>query len=156
MIIKLGLSVSIGIVGHAADKFTPLMEERAKEIILEIITALLISEEDISLTVISGGCHLGGIDKWAEEVANYIGIPVTVHAPRVLSWSALGGYRDRNLKIAKESDIVHCIVAEEYHSGYTGMRFAKCYHCGSRNPPHIKSGGCWTAWKAKKRQYVTL
>lgn len=134
--------MNIGIVGAEAAKFTREMQDRAIHEILCIFSTL--ATEDI--TLISGGCHLGGIDIWAEEIADELGIEKIIHKPKRLEWN--GGYRERNLKIARDSDIVHNIVVAGYRSGYQGMRFSRCYHCGTDE--HIKSGGCWTARRAKE------
>jgi len=128
----------IGIVGHAANKFTPDTEAIARKIICSIL-----SPGD---TLISGGCHLGGIDIWAEEIADELGLEKEIYLPVIHKWE--GGYKQRNLKIVETSDIVHCIVVAEYPASYVGMRFNYCYHC--KTSDHIKSGGCWTAKRAKE------
>lgn len=129
-----------GIVGHAADKFTPETEKKARAIIREIL-----SPPDV--IGVSGGCHLGGVDIWAEEEAAFLGREFTVYAPTVKSWSAQGGYKDRNLSIAKKSDEVHVIVVATYPEGFTGEKYGngECYHCLGQRPQHVKSGACWTA-----------
>jgi len=128
----------IGIVGHAKDKFTSKTEAKARRIIQS-----LLSEGDI---VVSGGCHLGGIDIWAEEEADKLGLEKEIYLPATQKWE--GGYKQRNLQIANESDIVHVIVVETYPQEYKGRRFEYCYHCDATD--HIKSGGCWTGKRAKK------
>ena len=146
----------LGIVGHEAAKFTPETESRAREAIRDYIIAYGIGRGDpMDLSIVSGGCHLGGVDIWAmEEVeksmfqhAMSIVYPAIVHR-----WSAPGGFKERNLAIARRSDLVLVIVVRELPQTYTGMRFSDCYHCkkhhSSRVPPHVKSGGCWTAWEA--------
>ncbi len=130
--------MKIGIVGHEAAKFTSETEARAREIIRD-----LCSRAD---WIVSGHCHLGGIDIWAEYEAASLGVPYIVFPPKTLRWS--GGYKERNEAIARESDEVHCIVVAKYPEDYAGMRFKYCYHCGTDQ--HIKSGGCWTAKRAKK------
>ena len=129
--------MKIGIVGHEKAKFTPVTESSAKKTIRR-----LLNEGDI---LVSGGCHLGGIDIWAEEISDEKGLEKIIHYPEALRWS--GGFRERNLKIAEDSDIVHCIVVEQYPEDYGGMRFDHCYHCNTSD--HIKSGGCWTAKRTK-------
>lgn len=128
----------IGIVGHADDKFTPHTEAIAQAIIAHVL-----HKDD---TLVSGGCHLGGIDIFAEKYADAHGIPKIIHYPKKNQWS--GGYRERNLKIARDSDEVHVIVVSEYPLTYKGRRFKLCYHCKTSN--HVKSGGCWTGVKAKE------
>lgn len=131
----------VGIVGHEAKKFTAETEAKAKAVIRS-----LLSPGDI---LVSGGCHLGGIDIWAEEIADEMGLEKRIYLPATRRWE--GGYKQRNLKIAYGSDIVHCIVIAEYPEDYEGMRFEQCYHC--HTTAHIKSGGCWTAKRARKRKW---
>lgn len=134
----------VGIVGHEAKKFTPETEEKARE----IIRSLLLPGD----ILVSGGCHLGGIDIWAEEEADKLGLGKMIFLPKTQSWE--GGYRERNLMIASESHIVHVIVVAEYPSTYKGMRFKTCYHCGTS--AHIKSGGCWTAKRCKESKWHVI
>ena len=94
--------------------------------------------------------------EWAEEIAEEWGLPTIIHKPRVRSWGAPGGLKDRNLAIARDSDLVLCIVVRDYHEGYRGMRFDGCYHCGKRVPRHVKSGGCWTAWRCEGRMWQII
>jgi len=136
--------MNVGIVGHEEKKFNKTTETSAKEIIRN-----LLHEGD---TVVSGGCHLGGIDIWAEEIADELNLEKIIHLPKTRRWS--GGYKERNLAIAKDSDIVYCIVVEQYPENYEGMRFDYCYHCHTSN--HIKSGGCWTAKKAKRARWFII
>jgi hypothetical protein len=131
----------IGIVGSEAAKFTPETEEEARHWIRVMI-------EGAEL-VISGECHLGGVDIYAKEEALAAGIPFLPCPPMRLQWN--GGYKERNLKIAKCSDILVCITVKDLPPGYTGMRFPFCYHHRDEQnvPPHVKSGGCWTLRQAK-------
>lgn len=146
----------LGIVGHEAAKFTPETEALARKAIVE-----LISKHDPN-GVISGACPLGGIDIWAIEEARRLGIQTREFAPKVRQWEPSNGaygFKARNLDIARESHHVACIVVATLPSTYTGMRFQQgCYHCRrhGQETPHIKSGGCWTAWKAKSREWVIL
>lgn len=155
---------NVGIVGHEKAKFDNITESIARVIIRNILLSyvqekhtLLSTEpyemdrfiphiEKIMPTVVSGDCHLGGIDIWAVEEGIELGCPdPIVHTPEKLQWEPRG-YRARNLKIAKDAEVVHCIVVNEYPPNYNGMRFSYCYHCETST--HIKSGACWTARKA--------
>lgn len=129
----------IGIVGNEGAKFTSETEAKAKAIIYSILYRLV--PEDVEITLVSGRCHLGGIDVWAEEIADNLDYLKDIYPPRVYNWSQ--GYKPRNIKIAQASDIVHNIVVAEYPPDYKGMRFQTCYHCNTSH--HVKSGGCWTA-----------
>jgi len=138
--------MKIGIVGHEAKKFTPHTEAMAKE----LITQLLMKDWlPLRMTeMISGHCHLGGIDIWAEEIAQSMGMPMTIFPPKNQNWST--GYKPRNIQIAETAHIIHNIVVARYPENYDGMRFVDaktglpyCYHC--KTDTHVKSGGCWTA-----------
>jgi hypothetical protein len=142
--------VNVGIVGAEAAKFTPATAQAAKD----IITTLLSNPEHV---LVSGGCHLGGVDVWAEEHYRTLGRgnPI-IHLPATHEWTT--GYGPRNRCIAQDSDVVHVIVVATYPLAYKGMRFETCYHCARRHRentqklhvPHAKSGACWTAYEAEK------
>ena len=136
----------LGIVGHGADKFTPATEALAKE---EIRAAI---REHSATVVVSGHSPLGGIDIWAEQIGDEMGLLLDIKRPKAFSWGAPGGYKDRNLEIAHDSDLVVCIVVADWPEGFKGVRYVD-YHCKGRNPPHVKSGGCWTAWKCARREW---
>jgi hypothetical protein len=140
MVTPLRQPLRVGIVGHEAAKFTPKTEEMARDVIRAIIKPAAL--------VVSGHCHLGGIDIWAEEEAAKLGIPYLIFPPKTRTWTH---YKERNLNIVAKSDIVHCVVVEKYPPDYAGMRFEYCYHCHTSD--HIKSGGCWTAKRCPKRQW---
>ncbi len=137
----------LGIVGHEAAKFTPLTEVMARA---HIRSAIITSQPE---AVCSGECPLGGVDTWAREEATALGVPFIPYPPRINRWE--GGFKQRNLQIAA-ADKVICVVVKELPPGYKGMRFKGCYHCGVANPPHVKSGGCWTAWRCKEREWIIL
>ena len=145
---------NIGIVGAEAAKFTPETAAKAKALIRELLSVP-------GAVLVSGRCPLGGIDVWAEEIADELCIPKHIHVPEVEQWDPPGqyGFKARNLDIARDSDnqhrssdIVHVIVVAVYPLGYEGRTFLICYHCakvpGKDPEDHVKSGGCWTAIKA--------
>ncbi len=138
----------IGVVGSEQAKFTRSTERKAREAIERYLV------ENHAEVVVSGGCHLGGVDIYAEDIAAKLGLDCIVHRPRVLRWS--DGYMLRNLSIVADSDIVVCVTLKEYPIEYDGLKFNGCYHCKDYNPPHVKSGGCWTAWKSKKREWIYI
>lgn len=129
----------VGIVGHERAKFTLDGERAAAEVIRELL-------EPAGRVLVSGGCHLGGVDIWAEVIADRLGRKKIVHLPKVLNWSE--GFKPRNLLIAQDSDEVHVIVVDQLPPNWKGLRFGKCYHCNSGT--HVKSGACWTAKQAQK------
>ena len=93
----------IGIVGHEEKKFNA----DSKWVAVELIRTLL-SDGDI---LVSGGCQLRGIDIWAEEVADEMGIEKVIFYPQRRSWH--GGYKQRNLLIAQKSDITSRNLGEK-------------------------------------------
>lgn len=127
----------IGIVGSEAAKFTPETEQRARRVIRQLIRG--------AEAVVSGKCHLGGIDTWAIEEAAKMGLSTIEKPALTYSWTA--GYKPRNIQIAQASDKVVCITVSEWPANYTGMRFRYCYHCNTSE--HVKSGGCWTVKYAR-------
>lgn len=142
--------MKIGIVGHEAAKFTPVTEAAARERIQSIILDANQMTTRLPNSIVSGRCHLGGIDIWAEEEGKALEMPLILFPPKHLRWH--DGYRPRNLLIAQHSDIVHVIVVKELHDSYKGMRFDYCYHCETITGqlPHVKSGGCWTGVQAHR------
>ena len=147
----------VGIVGNGSDKFTDLGKRAAQELIL-----FLLEGEDWE-AMVSGHSPVGGIDIWAEEVATAIGIPLDLKIPEINSWDPrqpltgdpMYGYKARNLDIARDSDVVHVILADVYPEEYRGRRWGFCYHHRGHEDPvvndknHVKSGGCWTGRKAE-------
>ena len=132
--------MTIGIVGSEQAKFTPDTERAARLLIQELVV------KHLATKVVSGGCHLGGVDVYAREEADRLHVEFEEFLPAVRMWE--GGYKQRNMKIAQVSDFVVCITVRELPPTYKGMRFKSCYHC--KTDQHVKSGGCWTVKYAKK------
>jgi len=137
---------SIGIVGHGSDKFDNRTELLAKDIILNILNEATKTHDDV--VMVSGHSPVGGIDIWAEEIAMQLRLLLNIKSPKQLVWDAEYGFKQRNLDIAKYSDIVHVILVEKYPGNYSGQKFKLCYHC--KTTDHVKSGGCWTGKQAQK------
>lgn len=98
----------IGIVGHEAAKFTPETEAKAKRVIAGLIARAV----GVPRQVVSGHCHLGGVDIWAEEMGRAQGLEPLIFPPKTKRWN--DGYKPRNIQIAENSDELHCIVVAEY------------------------------------------
>jgi hypothetical protein len=130
----------LGIVGSEGKKFTTDTAFTARELIRD-----LLKQEGVR-GVSSGHCHLGGIDIWAEEVADELGLEKFIFPPKNQTWAT--GYKPRNLQIVAASTEVHCITLQTLPENYLGMRFKMCYLCGTSD--HVKSGGCWTMHQAIK------
>ena len=140
----------LGIVGHAEEKFTPATRVAAMAAILELI------KRHDAKTIVSGHSPMGGVDIYAEEIGRELGLELDIKTPRQNRWEGEYGFRARNLDIARCSDLVAVVVVRELPPDFEGKHFPHCYHCKDRNPPHVKSGGCWTAWKAARREWVIL
>lgn len=146
--------MKVGIVGHAQDKFTKDTEAKARTIIREILTSDTVWSGGTERPIlVSGRSPMGGVDIYAEEIADEIGIPKDIKTPKTHSWDGEYGFKARNLDIAKCSDVIHVVLVKDYPKDYRGRRFDTCYHCvkiGNDPKGHVKSGGCWTAIEALK------
>lgn len=134
----------VGIVGAEAAKFSVEGQWLARCAIREVLEA-----EHASL-VVSGHCHLGGIDIWAIEEAEALGIPTQEYPPKRLSWEL--GYKPRNLQIVRASDLVVSITVQRLPEGFKSRWVFPqgCYHCKTPPEHHVKSGGCWTLKQAAR------
>jgi hypothetical protein len=130
------MTKTIGIVGPEANKFTPETEEKARKLIRLYLK--------LNSRVVSGGCHLGGIDIWAKEEAQKLNKPFEEHLPVTHDWNE---YKRRNKLIAKDSDMVICITLKDLPPNFPKKTGRFCYHCNTDE--HVKSGGCWTVKYAK-------
>lgn len=131
--------MKIGIVGNEKIKFTTEGWLGARYVIRQLLSKPGVTE------VVSGDCHLGGVDKWAVEVGAELGLITKEFPPKAYSWEH---YKARNIQIAEYSDEVYCIAVDKLPPGFNGMTFPLCYHCGRKD--HVKSGGCWTVKRALK------
>lgn len=115
----------------------------------------------VTVTLVSGHCHRGGIDIWSEVVARDLAIDTELYVPDIHQWSdktklvvvdsksgsyaldavRLTGYKSRNVQIAKSSDLLYCIVPLNTN--------AYCKHCNIFG--HPTNGGCWTMRYAKEK-----
>ena len=144
----------IGIIGHASDKFTEIGKLNA----LSAIHVIIYAHHSEDLVVVSGDCPLGGVDKWAEDVAIANKITTDIKSPKQHKWDAEYGFKQRNLDIAKDSDIIYVILSDSFPFDFKKKKFTYCYHC--KTSDHIKSGACWTAHQAiklgKKAEWVIV
>lgn len=113
------------------------------------------------ITIVSGHCPKGGIDIWAEEVADKLRIQKEIHPAEVNQWEdkvhSMGneiddykeGYKSRNIDMAKSCDVLYCIVPKiENESSLVMHTKGFCKHCNRFG--HSTNGGCWTMKCAKK------
>jgi hypothetical protein len=143
----------LGIVGPEKAKFTHAGFHRA----IAAINRLIDHYQPKAIS--SGGCHLGGVDIWAEAVAKKAGCfdEKYIFLPKELKWKT--GFEPRNIQIATASDVVVTLAVNRYHDEYAFEKFPCCYHCkrwdksksvADRGLDHVKGGGCWTRWYAHR------
>jgi len=132
--------VIVGVVGAEQAKFTSRTEALCRELIHYELTRAK------AHLVVSGACHLGGVDAYARDIAAEMRLPFVAYPPAKLRWE--GGYKQRNVKIAEAADLTLCFTLRELPPEFMGLRHRFCYHCGTRD--HVKSGGCWTVKMARK------
>lgn len=91
------------------------------------------------LILVSGGCPKGGVDIYAEIVADTLGIKKEIYEPQVNQWVdwkseadsegvvILKGYKSRNIQIAEACDIFYCIDAKDraWSGGRWTMNYAR-------------------------------
>lgn len=142
--------MKIAIVGPEENKWLPSQKAEIQKQVNEIINKYSINDVfdwTNEVIFISGRCPKGGVDIWAEEVADTLGCLKQIFEPKTLNWP---GYKARNIKIAKECDILYCIVPEAY-IGFNSIPYnPRCYckHCKVWR--HPSNGGCWTMKYAEK------
>jgi hypothetical protein len=124
----------VAIVGSSESHWTP--EQRT--VAVKKIKDILLDESNYPeacpatpVTLISGGCPKGGIDIWAEIVADTLGIGKEIFLAEVKQWDdsvvpttldkiypdgthhyntkRLKGYMSRNIQIANACDVLYCI-----------------------------------------------
>jgi hypothetical protein len=155
--------MNIGIIGNGSDKFTFLGRRSARDHIREILFPIR-----FETVVVSGHSPMGGVDIWAEEIADQMKIPKKIFPGLAGQWedkeivtqhklggekygdtwwtaNKLPGYKTRNLDIAITSDALYIIVANKYPKAYKGKREPLCYH--DKRTDHCKSGACYTGKK---------
>lgn len=173
--------IKIGIVGPQEDKWTEEQQLKVENKILSILYSYAkhgasgIADYS-NVRLVSGHCPKGGVDIWAEEMADSLGIKKEIFAPEVNQWNDkfsewiegsvdyahgtsgkwYSGYKSRNIKIAKTCDILFCIVPSLNSNIY---KYNLCWYHESveydkgkmiHYLSHLKNGGCWTMEYAKK------
>lgn len=129
--------MKIAIVGSDSRRWTPEGERQARDLIRFILGVTGVTE------VISGACHLGGIDLWAAEIGRELGLKVTEFAAKVRAWNGHSGFKARNQRIVDACDVAHCLAPNRLPDGSAEF----CFHCGTG--AHSRSGGCWVAKHAR-------
>ena len=166
--------IKIGVVGPEESKWKPEQIPKTKSYIRDIFNKYasdtLTHGPYKPLVLVSGHCPKFGVDIWAEEVADKLGIKKEIYAPEVNQWEdkifpSFGmpsvedkkqkGYRSRNIDMAKVCDICYCIVPRAGKGQIVDVSDARkynrniyCIHC--KEFGHPTNGGCWTMKYAEK------
>ena len=127
--------MKIAIVGAEEGRWYAKNVNTVKNTIERVLMKHAIEEDEI--TFISGGCPYGGIDIWAEKIADKLIESdliqeKKIYLPQVKSWEDVRGklgYKSRNLQIAYNCDILY--VFSPFYDGKL-----------------IWNGGEWTANQA--------
>lgn len=109
-------------------------------------------EYDYNMILISGGCPKGGVDIWAEIVADVLEIEKDIHRPEINQWEStfadfgddpnkssfrhLKGYKERNMEIAEICDILYCIDPK-WRGEKTGAQWTMRYAIKARKETHL-------------------
>jgi len=132
--------LKIAIVGADGTKWTKEQKEKAKHFIRKLLHMRLLAGH--LPVVVSGHCPKGGVDIWAEEIADELGIKKEIYPAEVHQWDdkivkpsfvpshfpeyvrrsvreRMKGYRSRNIEIAKACDVLYDIEPK-----------GSCRHCG--------------------------
>lgn len=70
---------------------------------------------EVDFTIVSGGCPKGG-DRFAEDIAKQMSIPIIIHQPQWHRYGRGAGFV-RNTYIADDSDVLIACVAEDRKGG---------------------------------------
>jgi hypothetical protein len=116
--------IHIGFVGSSESHWTNNSRIKAIQKISELLTQCIIQYGKENIVFVSGRSKKGGIDVWAEIIANSLGLETKIYPAEVEKWDDVTemiadpypspmkrfkGYRSRNMDIAKTSDILFCI-----------------------------------------------
>jgi hypothetical protein len=137
--------IYLGFVGSSESHWTKIQKQKAIQKIFEILTVAIMKYGQENIVFVSGGCKKGGIDIWAENVADAYGLKKHIFIPEIEQWDDYNqemsggegwarpeiyqkGYKSRNMDIAKNIEILYCIDPKNRQGG----------------------GGLWTLRHAKK------
>lgn len=107
-------TLKIGIVGSRKRD-----SSQDKTLIKKTLLKLVKINPSKKAVIISGGCPKGA-DRFAEELAEELSIEIIVYAPDKAKKgriNTLKAFKDRNMKIAEDSDILIAAVSPERKGG---------------------------------------
>lgn len=109
--------MKIGIIGSQLADLTTTQQHTATIIIRSLLFCYALNSHPL---LVSGGCD--GIDTFAEAEAEHLGIVTKIFRPLKRKWEGPGGFKERNIKIVEESDVIVAIrslTSSTYGSGWT-------------------------------------
>jgi len=113
--------IRVAFVGSEERKWSEEQKRRAKRLIVDIVLSYVALGYDV--VVVSGRCPRGGVDIWAEEIADQLGLSKQIYPPEKPRWYY---YKKRNILIAENCDVLYDIEPKGKRSGGTWtMRYAK-------------------------------
>jgi hypothetical protein len=122
--------VKVAIVGSSESHWTANGRVKAVLYIHNLLDEMSSSWLYKKVTLISGGCPKGGVDIFAEMVADELGLEKEIYRPEVNQWKdklidesiptdffhgdkdkfrRYKGYMSRNIQIAETCDVLYCI-----------------------------------------------
>lgn len=138
--------VVIGFVGSEQRYWTLKQERKARKFIRDLLLFYIqrfkLGIELAMPIVCSGRCKEGGVDIWAEEIADELGLKKKIFPAKGTGWKF---YRRRNLKIIKASSRIFDIepqvpeVSRKAEYDETSRKWFR------------HSGGTWTVNEARKK-----
>ncbi len=152
-----GDTMRLAIVGAQEDRWNSF----ERTFIEDLIRGMLAEDEDgVRPIVISGHCPMGGVDIWAEEIAEELGCKMVIYAPEVNQWEDRitqydsnefhdKGYKSRNIQIAEACDTLVCFSPAFQH-GKNPTLVEDIIPDNVKQIEEIWNGGVWTAVYAQK------
>jgi len=104
----------VAIVGSEERKWKPEQKRKAKAFIRLIL--LYYADLGYDVVLVSGRCPKGGVDVWAEQIADELGVEKLIFPPKKHGWY---WYRKRNILIARHCDVLYDIEPKGKRSGGT-------------------------------------
>ena len=180
--------MKVAIVGPEESKWPTDLKRKAKNVITTLLTRHAFCETladepfaDTSrevdwskITLVSGHCPKGGVDIWAEEISDQLGIKKEIYTPEVNQWEdkinkipfnkneveeyqidttelEFDGYyyyRIYRQKGYRSRNIQIAKVCDVLYCIVPHIPSATCRHCKIEG--HPTNGGCWTMKYAEK------
>jgi len=141
----------VAIVGSEEKYFSPEQRTKAVKEINKIFHSYEWHESGYGkewcynyITLISGGCPKGGVDIYAEIVADILGIEKNIFLPDTKDWEdvtiipggeVLKGYKSRNMEIAVNCDVLFCI--DPKNRKWSGGKWTMYYAEGKGVEVHL-------------------